>query len=97
MLVISLPSYVLSSVLPSSFPTFFLPNLTLSLIYDLCVSTVHQIPSLSFLFFALSDMSQDGSDEEDEQEEDFVSVWVQVYTAARPVCSVDSPAGRPVP
>lgn len=50
---------------------------------------------LSLLFFALSDMSQDSSEEEpeDEQEEDFTQVqFGSRYTPLHGVCSVDSPA-----
>lgn len=50
---------------------------------------------LSLLFFALSDMSQDSSDEEpeDEQEEDFTQVqFGSRYTPLHGVCSVESPA-----
>lgn len=45
------------------------------------------VSPLSFLFFALSDMSQDSSDEESEEEEDFSRVqFGSRYTAGRTVC-----------
>ncbi len=62
----------------SSFPTFF-PCLLLSL--------PRHVSPLSFLFYALSDMSQDSSDEDSEEEEDFSRVqFGSRYSAAQCVC-----------
>lgn len=62
----------------SSPPTIF-PFLLLSL--------PRHVSPLSFLFYALSDMSQDSSDEDSEEEEDFSRVqFGSRYTATQCVC-----------
>lgn len=78
MLHISLDFYFLHFILSfqSSITSLFCPISLLSL-----SSTVSP---LSFLFFALSDMSQDSSDEDSGEEEDFAQVqFGSRYTTAR--------------
>lgn len=59
--------YLVFSIFPPVLRFIVLLSFT-SLSYPLCVSP------LSFLFFALSDMNQDSSDEESEEDEDFSRV-----------------------
>lgn len=83
-----------TSSLSLSFPPIF-PWLLLSL--------PHHVSPLSFLFYALSDVSQDSSGEDSEEEEDFSRVqFGSRYTAARceacscVACSVTLPLHVPV-
>ena len=61
--------------------------ITTSSLLPICLSLLSfscPVSPLSFLFFALSDMSQDSSDEDSEEEEDFAQVqFGSRYTTAR--------------
>lgn len=57
---------------------------SLSIFPFLLLCLPRHVSPLSFLFYALSDMSQDSSDEDSEEEEDFARVqFGSRYTAAR--------------
>lgn len=59
----------------------------LSILPSLLLSFPRHVSPLSFLFYALSDMSQGSSDEDSEEEEDFARVqFGSRYTAARCWC-----------